>query len=160
MLFRTGRVVKRRLCDACEQCCLVSIIHGERGERPTKIVFRRRRKSVLTVSHVDETGVSGQNFFLSAAFRTETLLHLVFDPQRQSNLLQLPNQHVDASRADHVRQRAGQEHAVPELVAVFFSRHVLENRQVFEKMTPHELLGDRRSAMREDRRTIHLVLPS
>jgi hypothetical protein len=50
-------------------------------------------------------------------------------------------------------------HTLPELVAVFLIRHVLKNSHAFEKMTPHELLGDRRSAMREDRLMIHRILP-
>jgi len=36
----------------------------------------------------------------------------------------------------------------------------LESREVLEKTTSYELLSDRRSALRKDHRTIHLVLPS
>ena len=44
---------------------------------------------------------------------------------------------------------------MPELVAVFSSRQVL----LMEKMTPHELLSDRRSALREIT-GLFIVLPS
>jgi hypothetical protein len=47
---------------------------------------------------------------------------------------------------------------VQKLIAVFPGCHVLENCQVFEKMTPHKLLGDGRSAMREDRLALHRIL--
>ena len=36
----------------------------------------------------------------------------------------------------------------------------MENRQIFEKMTSYELLGNRRSAMREDRPAIYLFFPA
>jgi hypothetical protein len=98
--LRVGRVVTRRLGDACEERGLVGVIGGECGERPAEIVFGCRGKPVLTVSHVNEAGVAGENFFFSVAFRTETILHLFFDPQREPNLLQLANQHVDTTRAD------------------------------------------------------------
>src|SRR4030043_1160312 len=68
---RTGCVDTRRLWDACQQRCLVGILCGERGEGTAKIVFRRGPKPVLAVSHVKEAGVSGQDFLLGPAFRTE-----------------------------------------------------------------------------------------
>jgi hypothetical protein len=87
-------------------------------------------------------------------------LHLGFDPERESNLLQLPNDHVGASPANQPRNHAGQKYALPELVAVFASRQVLKDREVLEKITPHELLSDCRSALREVRWTIPLVSPA
>src|ERR1035438_4130468 len=65
-------------------------------------------------------------------------------PQREADLLHLPDQHVDRSRANHPRQHASHAAAVPELAAVFLRRHGLE------KVAAHELLGDGRSALRED----------
>ena len=72
------------------------------------------------------------------------LPHFLFDPQREADLLRLPNQHVDRSGADHTRQHARQASAVAELVAVLLSHHGLE------KISANELLGDRRSALRKD----------
>jgi hypothetical protein len=40
------------------------------------------------------------------------------------------------------------------LGAVFTSRQVLKHREALEKMTPHKLLSDCRSALREVRRAI------
>jgi len=41
------------------------IIHGERGDRPPKVVFGRFRNSVLTVSHVNKAGIASQNSSLA-----------------------------------------------------------------------------------------------
>ena len=145
---RRGCVIARGLGDAGEQRGLVGIVRRERGQRPAEVVFRRCCKSVLTVPHVQQADVSGEDLFLRTAFRPEPLEHLLLNPQRESNLLPFPSEHVDASRANHGRQHARHESGVPELIAVFLRRLILK------KTTPHELLGDRRSALRENRRAI------
>ena len=153
-VVRGGRVVAGRLRNARQQRRLVGIIGSERGERPAEIVFRRPRKSVLPVAHVHEAGIAGENLFLRTTLRSEPLAHLFFDPQRQPDLFALPEHHVRVPRANHRRQGARQDARAPELVAVFLGRLVLE------KHTAHELLRDRRAALREDRPAAHVVPPS
>ena len=146
------RVVARRFGNSGEQRGFVDIIDGEGRELPAKIVFCRPGKSVLTVAHVDEARVSGENFFLRAALRPEPLPHLLFEPQREPHLLPLPSQHVDASCAHHRRQRPCHEPSGPKLVAV------LLRRLAAEKAAAHELLSNRRPALREERSASYLVV--
>ena len=154
-MSRSGRrVVARRLGDAGQQRRLVRVIGGERGEGPAEVVFRRPRKSVLPVAHVHEAGVAGEDLFLRAALRPELLAHLLLEPQRQPDLFALAEHHVDVPRANHRRQGARQQADVPKLIAVFLRRLMLE------KDAPHELLRDRRAALREDRPAAHVVAPS
>src|SRR4029450_3364030 len=152
--LRRGRVVTRRLRNAGQQRGLVGIIGSKSGQRPTEIVFRCPRKSVLTIAHVDEARIPGEDFFFRAAFRYELLAHLVLDPQREPTLFALPQPHVDVPRADPRRQDARQDPCVSEPITV------LLRRLSQEKHAPHELLGDGGPTLREDRAAGHVVPPS
>src|SRR5436309_5864466 len=116
-------------------------------QRPAEVVFRRGGKPVLTVPHVHQAHVSSEDLLLRTAFRPEPIAHLLLNPQRESNLLPFPNEHVDAARADHGRQHPRHESSVAELIAVFLRRLILK------KADAHELLGNRRSALLANPRT-------
>jgi hypothetical protein len=151
VVARRGCVVARRFRDARQHGRFVGIIGRERRERPAEIVLRRTGKAVLSVAHVDEAGVAGEDLFLREAFRSERLAHASFEPQREPDLFELPEHHVGVARANHSGQRASHETGVPELVAVLLRRLALQ------KHTPHELLRERGSALREDRAAAGVV---
>ena len=145
-------VVTRRFRNAGEQRGLVGIVGSEGRELPAEIVLGRSREPVLAVAHVHKARVSSEDLFFRTALRPEPMPHGLFEPQREPHLLTLSSQHIDASRADRRRQQAGHDPGVPKLVAVLLCHHAAE------KGPAHELLRDRRPALREERRAGDLVV--
>src|SRR4029079_16727019 len=105
----------------------------------------RAGEAVLAVTHVDEARVPGEDLLFRATLRPELRAHALFDPQREPDFLPLPEHHVDVAPTDHPRQHARHCRRALELSPVLLRGLVLE------KDATHELLCDRRTALRKDR---------
>src|SRR5579859_4062094 len=58
IVCRRGRILTRRLRDACQKRRLVGILGGERFQRNAEIILRCRSEAITAISQVDETGVT------------------------------------------------------------------------------------------------------
>ena len=151
---RRGRVLARRLADPREQGRASGVRDRVCGERLVEVVLGGGAEAVAAAAHVDEARVASEDLALGLLARSVLPEHRFLEPERQPQLFHLAQQLVGGGGAQHGRHEPRQRQAADEQGIVVTAR-----RQVPQEIDPHELLSDRRPALRQSQPKSRAVPP-